>query len=244
MSGSRILVVDDLVVTREGLAALVARTPGLTLIGTASTPAEAEALLQQSPADLALIDLELGESDNGIALGRALVERWPELRVAIYTIKPSAVLAAEIMRRDYVGERSRRGDAARRLGKGLHGYMLLQNITPRYLSDVVSTILGGGRFIDPMVLDPLLVRVHSEALTPREEACGTLVLGGCSNDEIAARLNISRRAVEALLGTLYAKFGIPGDPQDPGRRVLLAQALERWLGLQARQAAALPNSFK
>jgi DNA-binding NarL/FixJ family response regulator len=80
-----------------------------------------------------------------------------------------------------------------------------------------------------------------EPLTPREEECALLVAEGCSNQEIAGRMVLSRKRVENLMGALYLKFRIPGDPRNPARRVLLAEAIKTLYGLRrpGRQLSVL-----
>jgi DNA-binding NarL/FixJ family response regulator len=71
-----------------------------------------------------------------------------------------------------------------------------------------------------------------EPVTPREEECALLVAEGRSNQEIAGRMILSRKSVENLIGTLYHKFRIPGDPRNPARRILLAEAVKTLYGLR------------
>jgi DNA-binding NarL/FixJ family response regulator len=71
-----------------------------------------------------------------------------------------------------------------------------------------------------------------EPLTPREEECALLVAEGYSNQEIAKRMVLAQKTVENLIGTLYLKFHIPGDPRNPARRVLLAEAIKMLYGLR------------
>src|SRR6202022_137506 len=68
---------------------------------------------------MVLSDLHLG-TDNGVRLGRKLLEIAPGLRVVIYTQDPSWTLAAEIFRREY----TRRGTPRSGKQQGLHGYAL------------------------------------------------------------------------------------------------------------------------
>jgi DNA-binding NarL/FixJ family response regulator len=243
-----VIVIDDTPVKLRGVCEFVAEMPRLRLHAGVSGADAARALVEQlcreqvahNPALagwLVLSDLHLG-TDNGVLLGRALLEIAPDLRVVIYTQDPSWTLAAEIFRQEY----ARSGRSSKRSGKlpGLHGYALFGNIEPAYLERIATTVVGRHEtFIDPEVLNYLLKKLRGQRLTPRQEECAALIARGLSNDEIALRmgfLNAQGRPnmgpLENLVSELYAFFTIEGAPSDPGRRVLLAHAYEAYTGLR------------
>lgn len=189
---------------------------------------------------LILSDLHLG-NENGIELGRTLLEIASGLRIVIYTQDPSWTLAAEIFRQEY----TRRGTpriTARRGNKqqGLHGYALFSNIEPSYLDTIATTVVRRHEtFIDPEVLNYLLKRLRGQRLTPRQEECATLIAKGLSNDDIAQRMGFLHPKggpnigpLENIVSELYTFFAIDGARSDPGRRVLLAKAYEAYAGLR------------
>ncbi len=246
-----VIVIDDTPVKRRGVCDLVEETPQLRLKGQAGDAASATRLIEslceeqrtQNPTLagwLVLSDLRLG-SDNGIELGRTLLELAPGLRVVIYTQDPSWTLAAEIFRREY----TRRGTplgAGKRGGKqpGLHGYALFANIEPDYLGRIALTVVRRDEaFIDPEVVSYLLKKLRGQHLTPRQEECAAFIARGLSNDEIALRMGFlnakgepNMGPLENLVSELYNFFAIGGTPSDPGRRVLLAHAYEAYAGLR------------
>lgn len=245
-----VIVIDDTPIKRRGVCEFVEETVGLRLAGQAGDGQSAveliDELCQQHPDNavlagwLVLSDLRLG-SDNGIELGRMLLEVAPGLRVVIYTQDPSWTLAAEVFRHEY----TRRGTPrnTRKGGNkasGLHGYALFTNINPDYLEHIAEVVVQGHEtFIDPEVLNYLLKRLQGQRLTPRQEECAALLSQGLSNDDIALRmgfLNTKGRPnigpVENLVSELYTFFAIEGAPNDPGRRVLLAHAYEAYAGLR------------
>ena len=243
-----VIVIDDTPVKLRGVCEFVAETPRLQLHAGVSGAEAALALVERvcreqaanNPALvgwLVLSDLHLG-TDNGVRLGRALLEVAPGLRVIIYTQDPSWTLAAEIFRQEY----ARGGRSYKRAGKqpGLHGYALFGNMEPAYLERIATTVVGRREtFIDLEVLNYLLKKLRGQRLTPRQEECAALIAEGLSNDEIALRmgfLNAQGRPnmgpLENLVSELYAFFAIEGAPSDPGRRVLLAHAYEAYMGLR------------
>jgi DNA-binding NarL/FixJ family response regulator len=240
------LVVDDTPIKRRGVCEFVEETPRLSLLAQTGDVASTLRLVEEWSMEhgenpqlagwLVLSDLRLGNG-NGIELGRSLLELAPGLRVVIYTQDPSWTLATEIFRCEY----SRRG-TPRRAGKqpGLHGYALFNNIEPAYLERIATAVVARHEtFIDPEVLNYLLMKLRGQRLTPRQEECASLIARGLSNDEIAFKMGFFNVAgapnmgpLENLVSELYNFFAIGGQPSDPGRRVLLAHAYEAYAGLR------------
>ena len=111
MSNTPVIVIDDTPVKLRGVCEFVAETPGLQLDTGVTGTTDALLLIHRlmieqaavNPALagwLVLSDLHLG-NDNGVRLGRMLLEMAPGLRVDIYTQDPSWTLAAEIFRQEY-----------------------------------------------------------------------------------------------------------------------------------------------
>lgn len=244
-----VIVIDDTPIKRRGVCEFVEETPHLTLYAQAGDAERAIHLVeeisqqheQQNAAGwLVLSDLRLG-NDNGVELGRTLLDIASGLRVVIYTQDPSWTLAAEVFRREY----TRRGmprSTSRRSGKtpGLHGYALFNNMEPTYLERIAATVVYRNEtFIDTEVLNHLLKKLRGQHLTPRQEECASLLAQGLSNDDIALRMGYLTAKgapnigpVENLVSELYTFFAIYGASGDPGRRVLLAHAYEAYAGLR------------
>jgi len=120
-----VIVIDDTPVKLRGVCEFVEETPSLRLHARAGDASSAVLLIErlcqeqalENPALagwMVLSDLHLG-TDNGVRLGRFLLEKAPELRVVIYTQDPSWTLAAEIFRQEYA--RGSRGSANKRAKK-------------------------------------------------------------------------------------------------------------------------------
>ena len=242
-----VIVIDDTPVKRRGVCDFVEETPQLCLYAQAGNAAGAMEVVETAGKEnsgdpaltdwLVLSDLRLG-NENGVELGRALLEIAPGLRVVIYTQDPSWTLAAEVFRREY----TRRGIPKRAGGKqqGLHGYALFSNMEPGYLEHIATIIVRRHEtFVDPEVLNYLLKKLRGQRLTPRQEECASLIAMGLSNDEIALRMGFLNNKgkpnmgpLENLVSELYNFFAIDGAPSDPGRRVLLAHAYDAYAGLR------------
>ncbi len=243
MTKYKVLVTDDVLATRMGVVAILNRVPGLEVTKVCENPVQAMEAVRQEHFDLALTDLQLGE-ENGIVLGRQLLKLDPRLKVIIYTKEASIVIAAEVFRHEYSKGRGRRAVTQISTGEpgqglvtippastGLHGYLLLKNITPASFQRNLEALEQQGNVIDSEILDLIVERVKRQNLTPRETECSELISQGKSNKEIASQLGITLQAVENLINSLYNKLAIAGEPKDPGRRVLLARTMERWRGL-------------
>ena len=244
------IVIDDTPIKRRGVCEFVEETPLLHLSGQAGDAASTikliEALSQQQSHNpslsgwLVLSDLRLGD-DNGVELGRALLEIAPGLRIVIYTQDPSWTLAAEVFRQEYTRRGTpRRANKGAKKAQGLHGYALFNHIEPFYLEHIATTVVYHNEtFIDGEVLNYLLKRLRGQRLTPRQEECASLIAQGLSNDDIAHRMGFLNPKggpnigpLENLVSELYSFFSIEGAPSDPGRRVLLAHAYEAYTGLR------------
>jgi DNA-binding NarL/FixJ family response regulator len=212
---TKVLILDDQLVQREGIARIVEAVGSMKVAGMAASGDEAFRMLDSQKIDLALIDLVL-HGERGTIIGKQLRKSDPHIKVIIYTREKSMVLAAEIFRE--------RKDLAQ---PGLQGYILTRNISSsQYLKSVYDHILQNGYFIDPDVLRWHYEWARIEPLTLREEECALNLAAGLGNAEIARQMVISNRRVENIISSLYLKFNVTGDPGDPSRRVLLAEGIK------------------
>lgn len=247
------LVIDDTPIKRRGVCEFVEDTPRLRLLAQTGDAASTLHLIEKISGEqvenptladwLVLSDLRLG-NDNGIELGRSLLEIAPDLRVVIYTQDPSWTLAVEVFRREYTRRGTpRRSNKGGDRQRGLHGYALFNNFEPTHLEHIATTVvLRHETYIDPEVLNYLLKKLRGQRLTPRQEECASLIAKGLSNDEIAVRMGFLKAKglpnmgpLENLVSELYNFFAIEGLPSDPGRRVLLAHAYEAYVGLRPEE---------
>jgi DNA-binding NarL/FixJ family response regulator len=211
----QVLILDDQLVQREGIAKIVEENGMMHVVGVATNGEEARHILETRSANLALIDLVL-HGERGTSVGKELRRIYPDLKVIIYTREKSMVLAADIFRE--------RKELAQ---PGLQGYILTRNISSsQYIQNVYEHIQQNGYFIDPDILHWHYQWAQIEPLTHREEECALLLAGGMGNAEIARQMVISNRRVENIISNLYLKFNIAGEPGDPSRRVLLAEGIK------------------
>ena len=179
----RVAVVDDHPVLREGTAQVLATQPGLEVVGTAGSLAEAAALVAAVPADVLLLDIRLG-TDSGLTL---LTELPPDARPAVVIVTAY----------DY----PQYAEAALRLGAS--GFVL-KTAPVSELVDAIRRAAAGG-----LAFGVRPGRGGAAArLSGRELDVVRLVVDGRSNDEIAARLGIGAKTVESHLRRLFERFDI------------------------------------
>lgn len=211
----RVLILDDQLVQREGIARVVNDSGTMEVVSATGSTEEALSIVQREPIDLALVDLVLSRQ-RGTLVGRSMRRIQPDLNVIIYTHEKSMVLAADIF-----WSNKEAGQPA------LQGYILTGNIIGgQYFQQIYNQVAATGHYIDREVLEDHYRLQEFEPLTPREEECAILLSGGTSNEEISLRMGISSHRVENIISNLYLKFRIFGEPGNPARRVLLAEAIQ------------------
>lgn len=220
MPPASVLLVDDHPILREGLAQVIANAADLTVCGQAATSTEALALIEQTPPDIAVVDIFL-EGSNGIELTKAIRDRWPQVKVLILSMHDESVYALRALR------------------AGAMGYVMKQEVSGTILT-AIRRILAGGRHFSAEVeaavrLDELEGRSRADAdnvlslLTDREIEIFELFGHGHTRTEIASRLNVSVKTVEAHREHIKDKLRLK-DATDLIRRAML------WVEVEHKRA--------
>ena len=206
----RIVIADDAVLVREGVAHLLMES-GLEVVGQVG---DADALLlsvRDTRPDVALVDIRMPptHTDEGLRAAHEVRSRYPETAVLVLSqhLEPTYAL------RRLVEERP----------EGV-GYLLKERVGRlEQLIDAVQRVAAGECVVDRAVVDELLVqrrRVDPLAeLTPREQEIVALMAEGRSNRGICRALWLSPKTVETHIRGAFAKLGIREAPED-NRRVL------------------------
>ena len=132
---SRILIVDDHPLFREGLRQMIERNPEWIVCGEASDAAEAERLIAETKPDLVIVDISLGGS-NGIDLVKSIKAQYEELPTLVISMHDEALFAERAMRAKAMGYLMKHEPA--KTVQAAIAKLLSGNI---YLSEKLSTIM-------------------------------------------------------------------------------------------------------
>jgi len=195
----RIGIVDDHPVVLDGLASSLAQQQGLEVAWSASTLGDARRALATTPCDVVIVDVRLPDGS-----GLDLIQR---------STPPAFVVLSSWDRPLYARAAIERGAAG----------FLLKTAPTDEVAAAIRTAAAGGTTFRAAHLQALAL---TSAPTPREVDVVRLVAAGHSNDEIASRLSVSPKTVEAYLTRLFERW-------DVASRTELAMLGERegWLDL-------------
>ena len=191
----RVLLADDHVVLREATAELIDHQPDMRVVGQASTGEETVTLARDSHPDVIVMDIAMPRL-NGLAATRQVVAKYPDTKVLVLTAHEDEEHVIPL------------------LEAGAIGY-LPKTVGLNQLLDAIRATSQGESVLPPSVTS-VVVRHLAEktseapddALTPREMQVLCLLAEGLSNLQIAYKLKLSVRTVEAHLTHIYAKFGV------------------------------------
>ncbi|MFF4991069.1 response regulator transcription factor [Streptosporangium saharense] len=211
----RVVIAEDSVLLREGLARLLDDGGIETVAAVGDGPSLVAAVAAHDP-DLAIVDVRMPPTHRDEGLRAALEAR---------TLRPGLPV---LVLSQYVEERY----AADLAGGGAapFGYLLKERVADvTDFLDAVRRVAAGATVLDPEVIDRLLDRAGGPlgSLSGREHAVLALMAQGRSNSAIAVRLAVTEGAVEKHISSIFAKLGL-GHAPDDHRRVLAVLA---YLGL-------------
>lgn len=191
MSAITVMLVDDHLVVRAGLRALLDSQPDIEVVGEAGTGEEAVELVASLTPRLVMMDLSLGAGIDGVEAIRRIRAARPTLPVLVFTTYDTDA------------------DVVRAIDAGAIGY-LLKDSAPQEIFAAIRGAVVGQSVLSPPVASRLLhqMRRPDEALTAREAELLTLLAEGLTNKELGRRLFISEATVKTHLAHIYAKLGV------------------------------------
>jgi DNA-binding NarL/FixJ family response regulator len=203
-----VLVVDDQVLIRAGLVALLRAAPGIEVVGEAADGEAAVALAAQTRPQVVIMDIRM-PGIGGIAATRQI------LAAAAEADRPRVLVLTTFDLDEYVYEALRAGASG----------FLLKDSPPDRLINAVATVAGGDLLFAPSVVRGLIeayaaraaptpsLGAGSDALTGREVDVLRLVASGRSNTEIAEHLVIAEATVKTHLNRTMTKLGLTSRAQ-------------------------------
>ena len=204
MNTLNIVLVDDHVLVRDGIKALLEEEQGLTVIDEASNGLEALTVLKKQQPNILIVDIRMPHM-NGIEVVKEVKKSYPEIKTLVLSMHDSEeyVLSA--------------------IDAGADGYLLKGASKEEFLK-ALNTIATGGKYfsgdISAIIINNLTNKKTTKEspkkqldenpfqLTKREKQILRLVLKGKSNKEIAAELEVSKRTAEVHRFNLMKKLKV------------------------------------
>jgi DNA-binding NarL/FixJ family response regulator len=207
MTGSRVVVADDDVLLREGIASLLSGA-GHEILGQAGDRKQLEDLVREHKPDLVIVDIRMPptHTTEGLDAAQTMRREFPEIGILLLSAHVEVETAMDLLA---TGERI--------------GYLLKDRVmNAADFLDSVERVARGGSVLDPALVGRLVRERRNDPLTDltaREREVLALMAEGRSNSGIARRLWISEGAVEKHVRSILAKLRLPASGDDH-RRVL------------------------
>jgi DNA-binding NarL/FixJ family response regulator len=206
----RVVVADDALILREGLARLLDEAR-FEVVGLAGDADELCALVERASPDVAIVDIRMPptHTDEGLRAAKLIRERWPRVGILVLSQYVQARYAVELLEHGTEGV----------------GYLLKNRVSDLgELTDSVRRVGEGSSVLDPAVVSQLVGQRRKgstplEDLTERELEVLALMAEGRSNKAIAGRLFITEHTVEKHVKNIFATLRLP-QSEDDHRRVL------------------------
>lgn len=202
----RIVIADDHEVVRIGLAALLDRQPGFSVVGEASSGRQAVELAHLHRPDVVVLDVRMPDG-SGTDACRRITTELPDTAVVMLTsyADEEALFAA--------------------IAAGASGYVL-KRIGSRELVDAVRSVAAGQSTLDPAVTRSVLDRLRDAQqleedgvfaeLTEQERRVLAQLADGSSNREIAVALDLAEKTVRNYVSSILGKLGLTSRSQAAG----------------------------
>jgi DNA-binding NarL/FixJ family response regulator len=212
VAGLRVVVAEDDVLLREGIASLLERS-GLQVLGQVGDGTELLEVVRRTRPDVVVVDVRMPPTNTteGLQAAREIRDELPDTAILVLSAYADVEQAMELLSS----------------GRSI-GYLLKSRITDvtEFLA-ALERVANGGSVIDPALVEELVTARRRDdplaALSAREREVLAQMAEGQSNAGIARRLWISEGTVEKHVRAVLAKLNLP-DTEDHHRRVLAVLA--------------------
>ncbi len=208
MSAARLILADDDVLLREGIASLLGNA-GYDVVGQAGDATSLIDMVREQRPELVVIDIRMPPSHTteGLEAARTIRNELPDVGILLLSAHVEVETAVDLLAE---GERI--------------GYLLKSRVMRAAdFLDAVERIANGGSVVDPSLVKALVGASRRDdplaELTAREREVLALMAEGRSNNGIAHRLYITEGAVEKHVRSILMKLDLP-TAEDDHRRVL------------------------
>jgi DNA-binding NarL/FixJ family response regulator len=207
-NGLRVVLAEDDVLLREGLASLLERY-GFQVVGQAGDAAQLLALVAAQTPELVVVDIRMPptHTTEGLQAAHQIRQQHPDLAILVLSAHVEVEHAMELLAS----------------GRGV-GYLLKRRVTDvEEFIDTLQRIANGGSVVDPaLVAELVAARRHHDplaVLSQREREVLGLMAEGRSNAGIARRLWVTEGTVEKHVRSILSKLTL-AETEDDHRRVL------------------------
>ncbi|MBO3751941.1 response regulator transcription factor [Streptosporangiaceae bacterium NEAU-GS5] len=207
MGRTRLVIADDDVLLREGLASLLERY-GFEVIGQVGSAPELLALVRRELPDLVIVDIRMppGHSIEGLEAAQAIRQEQPEVAILVLSAHVEVEHAMQLLAS----------------GQGV-GYLLKSRVTDvEDFVEALERVAKGGSVMDPALVQELVSARRRQdplaVLTGREREVLALIAEGRSNAGVARRLWVTEGTVEKHVRSILTKLDLP-ETDDDHRRV-------------------------
>lgn len=212
----RLILADDSVLIREGLASVL-RDAGYEILAQAGDAEQLLRAVERDTPDVCVVDIRMPptHTTEGLVAAIEIRKRFPKTGVLVLSQHVETHYAMQLLGGDASGV----------------GYLLKDRLADiNEVIDAIRHVAAGRSVIDPTVVSTLLGRRREadplDELTERERSVLALMAEGRSNRAIGERLFLSPKTVEAHISTIFSKLGIQDTPDD-NRRILSVLAYLR-----------------
>ena len=194
---SRVFIIDDHPIVREGLALQIGGEPDMVVCGEAEDVADALARLPAAVPDAILVDISL-KTGNGIDLVKRIRARGSTVRILVWSMHAENLYAERALR------------------AGANGYVNKRDAT-RQVLEGLRVVLAGKVYVSADLASQLLTRLVSGSraaagavalLTDRELEAFNLLGRGLSTQQIAEQMHVSPKTVETYRIRVKEKLGL------------------------------------
>jgi DNA-binding NarL/FixJ family response regulator len=195
---SRVFIVDDHPLVREGLSNLINGQDDLVVCGEAEDSAQTITGIVKARPDVALIDISL-KNESGLELVKDLGSQFPFVALIVLSMHDEALYAERALR------------------AGARGYVMKRETSKSVLASI-RRVLEGGVYVSKRVVKSMAHRLRSsreaapsspvERLSDRELEIFRLLGQGRTTSQIAGDLNLSLKTIQAYCGRAKEKFGV------------------------------------
>jgi DNA-binding NarL/FixJ family response regulator len=212
----RVIVAEDLMLTREGIVRLLAEA-GIDVIAQVADGETLLSLVAAQKPDAVIVDIRMPptHTDEGIVAGGRIRDAFPDVGVLVLSQYVEPTWALRLVSEHPEGV----------------GYLLKERVMDAaVIVDALRRVVDGETVVDPTIVARLLGRRRRHdplaTLTAREREVLGLIAEGLTNRAIADRLVVAERTIEAHISSIFGKLDLPDSPEHH-RRVLAVLTLLR-----------------